>query len=222
MFRVLILLLFASPLQAQVVTEGAAVTSGGRMSVEAAVTVTDEPGMVLSGPEALVRVGLGRGVEARAGLPDYRRSGRELGGDGFSAPSLGLGLEVGAWGRWAAALVTTLSMPLDGGPVSPLGVLAVEYGGAVTVGAHLEGVWDRAEARVETGAALLVIAPVAGPVSAFGEVSTATQPDGRATVLMGGAIVPPAPWIEVEARVGVGLGAPAPRAFGGLAARATF
>lgn len=53
-------------------TESTSAVAFGRLQAEAGTTVAREPGVgtVWSGPETLIRAGLGRGFEARLVLPD--------------------------------------------------------------------------------------------------------------------------------------------------------
>ena len=58
--------------------------------------------------------------------------------------------------------------------------------------------------------------PVAGPVAAFAEVAVATSPGGPAAVLGHGYVVGATGALDLDVRLGLGLTAAAPRAFGGL------
>ena len=68
--------------------------------------------MDVSGPEALVLVGLGRGVEARIGFPDV--VGLDLRGEparGLGDAALGVKVETGRVAGWRTGVLAEVSLP---------------------------------------------------------------------------------------------------------------
>ena len=147
----------------------------------------------MSGPQALVGLGRGRGLEARIGLPDDRVADvGATGAGGFTAASVGAKLEVGAAGPWSFAAIAEVSVPLeDGDAVSPLAVLVAgrDLEGA-SLGGQVEVTWDRAADRVEVGATAVLGAALSGRVGAFVEAAAATTPGGPAVLAQTGGHPP--------------------------------
>lgn len=204
-------------------TESAVVVPRGRTQIEMGLSATRagaETDGEVSGPEALVRAGVVRGVEVRVGLPDYVGVGRDDGG--FGDPSLGVKIEVGRLGAWDVATILETSVPLGerpfgDAPASPLGLLVLGRDlGALSLGTQGEVLWDRASDRVEAGATAVVGVPLTEAASAFFEVAAGSTPDGAdARVHVGGTLLLSAT-VQLDARLGAGLTEAAPGVFGGV------
>ena len=239
MFRVLTLSLFLAPtVLGQIVTDRPDLTE----STEAVSGVQLETGLLIeaddrgagngsldvSGPQALVRVGVVPGVEVRLGLPDYVVVGADAEGlGGFSDPSVGAKVELGTVGPWAFAGIAEVSLPLgdDGfsGAASPLALLVAGRDlGTLALGTQAEALWDRNTDRVEVGGTLVLGAGLTERVGAFAEIAGGSTPDGGAVVVQVGSTLLLSPDVQLDAFLGAGATDPAPDVFGGIGFSARF
>ena len=240
MFRAPALFLLAAlavvppPAVAQIVTdrpdltESAEAVSGVQVETGVLLEVEDrgpdDGSLDVSGPQALVRVGVVPGVEARLGVPDYVDA---AGQSGFSDPSVGAKVELGAVGPWAFAGIAEVSLPLgnDGlsGAASPLGiVIAGRDLGALSLGTQAEVLWDRDADRVEVGGTFVVGTSLAERVGAFAEVAGGSTSGAAAVLLQIGSTLLVSPDVQLDAFLGAGATAPAPDVFGGVGVSARF
>ena len=175
MFRAAALFLVAAGAAAQTLVESPDATPGGRLGLEAAVQVALDAAVDVSGPEALVLVGLGRGVEARIGFPDV--VGLDLRGEparGLGDAALGVKVETGRVAGWRTGVLAEVSLPTgsDGvgsGTAAPVVLLlAVCEVGRVEVGLMAEGTWNPVPGRADGGGGVLV-STAWGPLGAFAE-----------------------------------------------------
>jgi len=239
MFRPLLLsvLVGTLPASAQLVTdrpdftESAVAVPATRVQVEAGasfeVVDTGAGGGAfgVSGPEALVRLGLADGFEARLGLPGYRIADVTRPDDrGFTDLALGAKAGLARFAEWAVAAIVEVSIPVDSdASVSPLAILIVGRDlGAVSLGAQTEVVWDRTTDRTEVGGTAVVGVPLAEHVGGFAEVAAGTTPDGAAVLAHTGVTLLHSPDLQLDAHGGLGLTAAAPDAFGGLGLSVRF
>ena len=132
--RLLLLLLGLAPLSlaAQPLTtdrpdftESPSAVAPGRIQIEAGTTLQSFGGLgddlfadftELTLPEALVRIGVTPGVEARVQVPDYVRTdltGRDIAADGFTDPSVGLKVEVGTFAGADVGAIVSTSVPVS-------------------------------------------------------------------------------------------------------------
>ena len=182
----------------------------------------------VAGPQALLRVEVVPGVEARLGLPDYAVADVDASGSGgFTDPSVGAKVELGAVGPWAFAGIAEVSLPLgeDGfsGAASPLALLVAGRDlGTLSLGTQAEVLWDRDTDRVEAGGTLVLGAGLSERVGAFAEVAGGSSPDGAAGVVQVGSTVLLSPDVQLDAFLGAGATDPAPDVFGGVGFSARF
>lgn len=218
-------------------TESAVVVPLGSVQIEAGLTVTDRNApplhpdathglalTTLSGPEALVRWGFARGIEARIALPDYVVTGIERGGSGaFADPALGLKAELATLGGWDVATIAEVSLPL-GDPelqtaANPFVLLiAGRDVAAFSVGTQAEVLWDRDLDRVDVGGTLVVGRGLGARVGAFLETTVGSSADGTAALVHHGYTLLLSPTVQLDARIGLGLTEAVPDRFGGLGA----
>lgn len=230
MFRALVLIsvaALAAPASAQIVTDRPDLTE----STEAAAGVQIETGLVVersqevtdvTAPQALVRIGLAPGVEARLGLPDYRVL--DLGGadrGGFTDPSVGVKAELGALAGWDVAAIAEVSLPLGddafSGSASPIALLIAGRDLDVfSLGTQAELRWDRDADRVDVGGTFVVGASFTERVGAFAEAAAASSAAGTEALAQVGATFLVSPDTQVDAFVGAGLTDVAPDVFGGV------
>ena len=239
MFRLLALSCLLTPAAlAQIVTDRPDLTE----STEAVLGIQIETGLLvnvegrepdgntfgIAGPQALLRVGVLPGVEARLGLPDYAVADVDLGGTGgFTDPSIGAKVELGAVGPWAFAGIAEVSLPLGdngfSGAASPLALLVAGRDlGALSLGTQAEVLWDRDTDRVEAGGTLVLGAGLSDSAGAFAEIAGGSTPDGAAVVVQAGSTVLLSPDVQLDAFLGAGVTDPAPDVFGGVGFSARF
>ncbi len=225
--RTVAFLLVACGSDAQTLVESPAATLPGRVGVEAGITVAFGDAVDVSGPEGLVLVGLGRGVEFRLALPDV--VGLDVRRDpvrGLGDAAVGLKAEVGGVGGWRVAALAEVSVPtgseaVGSGVASPLVLIVAGRDlGGVQVGVQAEGAWDRALRRVD-GAAVALVSAGRGRLGAFAEAEAASSPEGVAVVAHGGVAVAVLP-SQIDARAGTGLTDAAPPPFVGVGLRASL
>lgn len=93
-------------------TEGTGTIPVGGLQIEAGATYSDNRDMrVLSGPETLVRFGIGENLEGRVGLPDYqwlRNGGTD---EGWSDSYVGVKIRLPDSGPLEIALIPGFSVP---------------------------------------------------------------------------------------------------------------
>ncbi len=207
-------------------TESAVAVPSGSAQVEAGLTLSDDDVLVVSGPEALVRVGIASGAEGRLGLPDYVA----LDGDGGLAdPSVGVKVELGRAAGWGLAAIAEVSLPLgeDGfgtESASPLVLLiAGRDVGAYSVGTQGEVAWGLDAERVDVGGTLVVGRGLGARSGTFVEGAVGTVVDGPLAVLLHhGYTLLLTPTLQLDGRVGAGLTDSAPDLFGGVGLSVRF
>ena len=228
MFRAAALFLVAAGAAAQTLVESPDATPGGRLGLEAAVQVALDAAVDVSGPEALVLVGLGRGVEARIGFPDV--VGLDLRGEparGLGDAALGVKVETGRVAGWRTGVLAEVSLPTgsDGvgsGTATPVVLLlAAREVGRVEVSLMAEGTWNPVPGRADGGGGVLV-STAWGPLGAFAEALAGTSPDGAVGVLHQGLALTLRPTLQVDARLGIGLTEAAPAVVAGAGLRVTL
>ena len=228
MFRAAALFLVAAGAVAQTLVESPDATPGGRLGLEAAVQVALDAAVDVSGPEALVLVGLGRGVEARIGLPDV--VGLDLRGEparGLGDAALGVKVETGGVSGWRTGVLAEVSLPtgsdgVGGGTATPVVLLlAAREVGRVEIGLMAEGAWNHRLGRADGGGGLLVSTDW-GPLGVFAEALAGTSPTGAVGVLHQGLALALRPTLQFDARLGVGLTGAAPAVVAGAGLRATL
>ena len=155
MFRLLALALLAGPVAAHIVTdrpdltESAQAVSGLQIETGLLVDYTERGAdeiVTVAGPQALVRLGVAPGVEARLGLPDDQ----VLDVGGAKA-------ELGAVGAWDLAAIAEASLPRGddrfSGAASPLAILVAGRDlGDLSLGTQAEVRWT-ATSTASTSAA---------------------------------------------------------------------
>lgn len=182
----------------------------GSVQLEAGSTLgLDSGSETVSGPEALLRWAPIGGAELRVGLPDYVWADDTR---GFGDASLGVKLELGTAGPWTAGTVLSTSLPtgedgIGGAPVSPSAILAVTRGlpRGLGLSAQTELRWNRAADDVAVGGTVLLSAPVAPRVSAFGEAAATVSGGPAEAYLQAGTTVAAASALQVDARAAIGL-----------------
>jgi hypothetical protein len=212
-------------------TESTSAVASGRLQVEAGTTLAREPGVgtVWSGPEALVRVGLGSGFEARIALPDL------VGTAPFTPEAdrsladalVGFKVELGQAAGVDAAVIVELHLDASGlygsspqpssGP-SPRALFVVgrDVGPSFSVGGQGEASYDREAGRVLVGGTLVGGLGLGPRVGTFAEVAASAVPDGPlAAVLHHGYTVALTEALQLDAHAGVGLTETAPDVFVG-------
>lgn len=239
MFRPLpfLLLVAALPASAQLVTdrpdftESAVTVSAGRAQIEAGVsfevadTGAGENAFGVSGPEALVRLRLAPGLEARLGLPDYRVADvTRSDGRGFTDLAVGAKVELARLAGWDVAAIAEIALPVEAaGPASPLAILIAGRDlGAASLGTQVEVRWDRATDRTEVGGTAVVGTALSERVGVFAEVAAGTTPDGTAVLAHTGATLLLSRDLQLDAHGGLGLTAAAPDGFGGVGLSVQF
>lgn len=128
-------------------TESPTAVAPGRIQIEAGTTLSvlgrredspfaEQTELVL--PEALVRIGVMPGLEARITAPDYTRidfTTMDTSLDGFSDPSVGLKAEIGTFGGTSVGVIAEASLPVVNGTLSDTRVVPsviVTAGGDLT------------------------------------------------------------------------------------------
>lgn len=226
MFRAAALFLVATSASSQTLVESPDATPGRHLGLEAAAQILLDDAVDVSGPEALVLVGLGRGVEARVGFPDM--IGLDLRGEparAFGDAALGVKVETGSVAGWRSGVLAEVSLPTgsDGvgsGAATPVVLLmAAREVGPVEVGLMTEGTWNHALGRVDGGGGVLV-STTWGRLGVFAEGLAGTSPDGPVGVVHQGLMLAVRPTLQVDARLGLGLTEAAPAAVAGVGVRA--
>lgn len=219
-------------------TESPSSVAFGRLQVEAGATLAREPGAgtVLSGPELLVRVGLGGGFEARAVVPDLVVTAPfTVDADGSPADALfGFKAELGQAGGLDAAVIVEVALDaswLYGGSPEPssgpspraLFILARDVSPSVSVGGQAEATLDREAERVLLGGTLVGGFSLSPSVGAFLEVAASGVPDGPlAVVLHHGYTLALGDALQLDVHGGAGLTRTAPGVFIGAGVGVRF
>lgn len=240
MFRAslfLALLALAAPASGQIVTDRPDLTESTAavptLQIETGVQVARTSGSggsaEITGPNALVRIGVAPGLEARLGLPNYISVSDDLDGDatGFSDPSLGVKGEVGTLAGWDLAAIAEVSLPLGDDPfstpISPLGILVAGRDlGAVSLGSQVEVRWNRAAEHVDVGGTAVVGVPLGERVGVFAEAAATRTVGGAEVLAQCGATLLLSPNVQLDAFGGAGLTRLAPDVFGGMGLSARF
>jgi hypothetical protein len=219
-------------------TEGTSAVAFRRLQVEAGTTLAREPGVgtVWSGPEVLVRVGLGSGFEARLALPDL------VGTAPFTPEAdrsladalVGFKAELGRAAGLDAAVIVELHLDASGlygsspGPSSgpsprALFVVGRDVSPTFSVGGQVEATYDRGAGRVLGGGTLVGGLGLGPRVGTFAEVAVSAVPDGPlAAVLHHGYTLALTEALQLDAHAGVGLTATAPDVFVGAGVGVRF
>lgn len=207
-------------------TESAVVVPLQTIQLEAGLTLSDEGETSLSGPEALVRIGVARSLEVRLGLPSYVAVDDASGVDD---PSIGVKVAFGEAAGWALAAIAEASLPLGdarfgSSSVNPLFLLIAGRDiGAFSVGTQAELGRDSDADRTDIGATLVVGRGLGARAGAFLEGAIGSTPEGPAAVVVHhGYTVLLAPTVQVDARVGAGVTRTAPDLFGGFGLSVRF
>lgn len=207
-------------------TESAVVVPLQTIQIEAGLTVSDEGETSLSGPEALLRIGVARSVEVRLGLPSYVAVDDD---SGVADPSIGLKVAFGEAAGWALAAIAEVSLPLGderfgAASVNPLFLLIVGRDvGAFSVGAQAEIARDLDAGRTDAGATLVVGRGLGARAGTFLEGAVGSTPEGPAAVVVHhGYTVLLTPTVQADARVGAGITETAPDLFGGFGLSVRF
>ena len=207
-------------------TESTSAVAFGRLQVEAGTTVAREPGVgtVWSGPETLIRAGLGRGFEARLVLPDAAAPfTSRLGEAEFGDVAAGFKAELGQATGFDAAVIVEVSVGGSAGP-SPRAVFVVGRDvGPASVGAQAEATFDRTADRVLAGGTLVGGLGLSERVGAFLEVAASAVPDGRAAVVLHhGYTLALGDALQLDIHGGAGLTRTAPDVFVGAGVGVRF
>ena len=214
-------------------TESTQVVAFGRVQIEAGATATfDAPAAAaaaraasesltdLTGPEALVRVGVGRGVEGRLVLPD--RS--SVGPASLSGASVGIKAALGTVAGVDAATILDVSVS-DGRRPSPRVVVMLgrSVGARASVGGQVEAGYDPDARRVLPAATLVGGLVLGGPVATFAEVAVSAVTEGRAAVVLHhGYTLAVGETLQLDVHGGVGVTRTAPDVFVGAGVGVRF
>ena len=212
-------------------TESTSAVAFGRLQVEAGTTLAREPGArtVLSGPEMLIRVGMGSGFEARVALPDLVGSAPfTVDAEGALADALvGFKAELGTAGGLDAAVIVELHLDasgLYGGSAGPssgpspraLFIVGRDVSPGVSVGGQAEATFDQAAERVLVGGTLVGGLRLGERTGTFLELAASAVPDGRAAVVVHhGYTLALGDALQLDVHGGAGLTRTAPDVFVG-------
>ena len=201
-------------------TENTQVVGRGRVQVEAGATVTfagaagvearalSESLTDLTGPEALVRIGVGRGVEGRLVLPDLSSAGPAS----LAGASVGVKAVLGTFAGLDATSIVDVSRS-EGRRASPRAVLILgrDIGAALSAGGQVEVAFDPDADRVLAAATLVGGLALSGRVGTFAEVAVSGLPEGRAAVVLHhGYTLAVGEALQLDVHGGAGLTATAP------------
>ena len=193
------------------------------MQVEAGATLTAGPAVV-SGPEALVRLGLGRagalGFEARLVLPDAA-SGRAVGEAALGGGSVGAKLELPRAGGFDAGAILDVTRSAGDRP-SPRAVLILgrDTGPRTAAAGQVELRYDPDAGRARPAATLVGNADLGRGTGAFLEVAASGEPDGPASVVLHTGLTRLAgDAVQFDVHGGLGLTAPDAFVAGGVSVR---
>ncbi|HEX9950565.1 MAG TPA: hypothetical protein VGB53_02260 [Rubricoccaceae bacterium] len=213
-------------------TESTSVVGLGRLQVEAGTSLTVDAASgstqtVLSGPETLLRIGLGSGFEARIVLPDVEAPFQSTGGLGtptLGDASAGFKAELGPAAGLDVAVIVEASILGEGG-LSPHAVVMLgrDVGAGVSVGGQVEAGYDPDARRVLPAATLVGGLTLGGPVATFAEVAVSSVPDGPAAVVLHhGYTLAVGEALQLDVHGGAGLTATAPDVFVGAGVGVRF
>ena len=226
MFRLLPLLLIATPLAAQPLitdrpdfTESGVVVPLGSVQPEFGGTVEWEgDGATVSGPELLVRWAPFRNIELRFGAPDYIDAESAA---GWADGSLGAKVQFGPVADWDLAAIVETSVPTGEAPfgsdrLDPLMILiAGREVGPVSVGAQGEVNWT--EPGVGTAATLVGGVGLTERLGSFLELAVFDDPDADPALLLHhGYTFLVTPLVQLDIHAALGLTEEAPDALLGL------
>ena len=218
-------------------TESTSSVASGRLQVEAGTTLAREPGVgtVWSGPEMLIRAGLGSGFEFRVVLPDLVAAAPfSPGASGTLADALlGVKVELGRAAGLDAALIVDLALDASGlygsspepsAGLSPRALFVVGRDvGPVAVGVQAEATFDRAAERVLAGATLVGGLGLSEHVGTFLEVAASAVPAGPAAVVLhSGVTLALSDALQLDVHGGAGLTRTAPDVFVGAGVGVRF
>jgi len=213
-------------------TESGVSVPRGSIQIEGGVTwerMSDKR-RVVSGPEALVRYGLGSRMEFRVGVPDYVLNGDESGaGDASLGTKLELGSRIDAWDL---AGILTVSIPTGDDPyssreVDPYLIIAAgrKLSNLWSLGAQFSAGYPKRndERAFDLGGTLVLGGDLSETSGAFVEIA-ADFPDNEAAVVSfhTGFVVLLSEELQVDVHTGFGLTDPSSRVFSGAGLSARF
>ena len=210
-------------------TESTSAVAFGRLQIEAGTTLAREPGAqtVLSGPEMLIRVGMGSGFEARFVLPDAAApftSHARLGEAEFGDAAAGFKAELGQAAGVDAAVIVEVSVFGTAGP-SPRALFVVgrDVSPRVSVGGQAEATFDREAERVLVGGTLVGGLGLGERAGTFLEIAASGVPDGPAAVVLHhGYTLALGDALQLDVHGGAGLTRTAPDVFVGAGVGVRF
>ena len=224
-------------------TESPLAVDAGRIQVELGATFQafDFQGerTVFNTPEALVRVGVARGVELRTVLPEYTRVVREADAlaprivtEDATDPSVGLKVELGNASGVDLGVIAETTVPVvesefdvDRSVQTVIVTAAGDLSPRLSLGSQLSATYNETPDRVGLGATVVLGLSLDDQIGLFAELAASDPVDvaiDAEVLLHGGATLLLTDDLQLDAHAALGLTDTAPEYLVGVGASARF